>query len=280
MRVPVALSVILAAFWSESVVAVGPHCSLKAPLSCHGNATITDTCCTEVQGQVLSVQFWDTNPATGPEDHWTIHGLWPDNCDGTYEQFCDPSREYANISCILEAAGPRGRNVLSFMQKYWKDQAGQDESFWEHEWNKHGTCYSTLQPKCFGHYKPQEEVVDYFEQATRSFRSLPTYQYLKQAGIVPTTAKNYTYDEFVAALRKPSGITALPRCSKGEVYEVWYTYNVRGSIANGHFERVEPVGEGVGCPSSFKYLPKKMDTVPKPVATKCPAVNATVPTTS
>ena len=34
-------------------------------------------------------------------DSWTIHGLWPDYCDGTYPQFCDSSREYSNIKSIV-----------------------------------------------------------------------------------------------------------------------------------------------------------------------------------
>jgi hypothetical protein len=27
-------------------------------------------------GQLLQTQFWDTAPATGPVDSWTVHGLW------------------------------------------------------------------------------------------------------------------------------------------------------------------------------------------------------------
>jgi ribonuclease T2 len=27
-------------------------------------------------GQILQTQFWDTNPPTGPDDSWTLHGLW------------------------------------------------------------------------------------------------------------------------------------------------------------------------------------------------------------
>ena len=50
------------------------------------------------------------------------------------------------------------------MKKYWKDDAGNDESFWEHEWNKHGTCISTLEPSYYNGYKAQEEVVDSFQQ--------------------------------------------------------------------------------------------------------------------
>ena len=61
------------------------------------------------------------------------------------------------------------------MKQFWKDQGGQDESFWEHEWNKHGTCYSTLSPKCYSQYTPNEEVVDFFTQTTNLFKTLPTY---------------------------------------------------------------------------------------------------------
>ena len=72
----------------------------------------------------------------GPSDAWTIHGLWPDNCDGTYNSFCDPAREYTNITAILTSY--KKNELLEYMKKYWKDYAGNDESFWEHEWNKHG----------------------------------------------------------------------------------------------------------------------------------------------
>lgn len=41
----------------------------------------------------------------GPSDSWTIHGLWPDNCDGTYKANCDDSRAYTNISAILKSYG-------------------------------------------------------------------------------------------------------------------------------------------------------------------------------
>jgi len=51
------------------------------------------------------------------------------------------------------------------MNKYWKNNAGTDESFWEHEWNKHGTCISTLEPGCYNDYKAQEEVVDFFSNS-------------------------------------------------------------------------------------------------------------------
>jgi ribonuclease T2 len=44
---------------------------------------------------VLSTQYWDTHTgleAQGqvlPRDTWTLHGLWPDFCNGSYTQYCD-----------------------------------------------------------------------------------------------------------------------------------------------------------------------------------------------
>lgn len=46
-------------------------------LSCHNSSTVQDLCCfNSPGGALLQTQFWDTDPATGPNDSWTIHGLW------------------------------------------------------------------------------------------------------------------------------------------------------------------------------------------------------------
>jgi len=59
------------------------NCPADLPFSCHNTTAIDNTCCFESPGGlILQTQFWDTNPASGPNNSWTIHGLWPDNCDG------------------------------------------------------------------------------------------------------------------------------------------------------------------------------------------------------
>ncbi len=92
-------------------------------LSCHNTTDVENTCCFLAPGgQLLQTQFWDTNPATGPADHWTVHGLWPDHCDGTFDANCDPGRAYTNITQILEAYNQT--NLLTYMETYWKDYQG------------------------------------------------------------------------------------------------------------------------------------------------------------
>ena len=60
----------------------------------------------------------------------------PHNCDGSYEQYCDSSREYSNITAILKEQDRD--ELLSYMKTYWLDYKGDDESLWEHEFGKHG----------------------------------------------------------------------------------------------------------------------------------------------
>jgi hypothetical protein len=91
-----------------------PKTCSNPQLSCQNTTAISDTCCFNAPGgQLLQTQFWDTSPSTGPSNSWTIHGLWPDHCDGTYDSNCDPSRAYTNITAILQSYGKT--DLLAYM---------------------------------------------------------------------------------------------------------------------------------------------------------------------
>lgn len=62
---------------------------LPAQYSCENITVLTDSCCNVVKGGlVLQTQYWDTYTGLEyqgqllPKGSWSIHGLWPDNCDG------------------------------------------------------------------------------------------------------------------------------------------------------------------------------------------------------
>ncbi|KAL8992765.1 MAG: hypothetical protein Q9169_006859 [Polycauliona sp. 2 TL-2023] len=199
----------------------------------------------------------------------------PDNCDGTYEQYCDPSREYTNISAIISAAGKT--DLLDYMDKYWKDYKGDDEDFWEHEWDKHGTCISTLEPGCYDNYAPQQEVVAYFQKTVDLFKTLDSYAFLAAQGINPSATKIYKSKDILAALAKPRGVEVVIQCRNGELDEIWYFYNVRGSVETGEFVAAEPDGGKSNCPIDVKYLPKT-GTPPSPPSTTKTSSTGTPPT--
>ena len=216
-----------------------PSCS-NPQISCQNSTTVSNTCCFNAPGgQLLQTQFWDFNPATGPVDSWTIHGLWPDHCDGTFDQFCDPNRQYTNISDIIRSSG--ATDLLNYMNTYWKDYQGNDESFWEHEWGKHGTCISTLEPSCYTNYVQQEEVVDFFQKTVDLFKTLPSYTWLSNAGIVPDSSKTYTSAQILAALMTPRGVDVAIQCQNTNQFdEIWYFYDVQGSTQTGKFIPTNP----------------------------------------
>ncbi|KAI4858545.1 ribonuclease T2-like protein [Hypoxylon rubiginosum] len=238
------------------------QCTSTTALSCHNTTTVADTCCFNYPGgSLLQTQFWDTNPTVGPVNSWTIHGLWPDHCDGTYDATCDSSRAYTNISAILKASGDD--DLLSYMETYWLPNDSTAETFWEHEFGKHGTCVSTLEPRCFTNYQATEEVPYYFNTTVALFKTLPTYQFLASAGITPSSTATYKLADIQAALSKNhGGQSVYVGCSSNAIEQVYYYFNVYGSVANGQFVPASPDnGEDGGCPSTgVKYLPKSGST--------------------
>lgn len=190
----------------------------------------------------------------------------PDNCDGSYEQYCAPDREYFNITAILNETAP---STLKYMQEYWKDYKGDDEDFWEHEYNKHGTCMSSLEPRCYPDFEPGQELTDYFTQTVNLFKQLPSYNWLAEAGIVPSSTVTYTAAAIQAALRAHHGFNVIINCKNKELDEIWYHYNVQGSIQTGKFIPAATVGSPSNCPATgIKYLPKSgTNPGPQPTTT-------------
>lgn len=81
--------------------------------------------------------FWNTS--------FTIHGLWPQNYDNTYPTSCTTEPFDENIPYEI------GWNTMT---TYWPDVKYLEtdpnyDSFWEHEWTKHGTCSQLSQSTYF-----------------------------------------------------------------------------------------------------------------------------------
>lgn len=160
------------------------------------------------------------------------------------------------------------------MGTYWKDYQGNDENFWEHEWSKHGTCISTLATDCYSNYIPQQEVVDFFNTTTNLFQTLPTYATLATAGIFPVAGTRYTAAQIQAPLQAMHGASVTLRCTNGALNEVWYHFDVRGSVQTGQFVPAEPNGVTGDCPNTgIKYLPK--GSSPRPTASSTSTVTTT-----
>ncbi|KAI1194695.1 ribonuclease T2-like protein [Nemania serpens] len=278
----IAISMALAALPVTNALSLTTRATCSSSVqSCSSGASsssVSSCCVNKPGGQLLQTQFWDTDPVTGPSNSWTIHGLWPDNCDGTYDENCDSSRAYTGISTILKNNGKSA--LVTYMQNYWQSNSESTEDFWEHEWSTHGTCVSTLDPDCYSSYTKGLEAADYFQVVVDLFKTLDTYGALSAAGITPSSSKTYTSSQIQAALLKVTGKAAVISCSSSELYQVYYGFFVNGPLKNAAFVPSTIVGQGSNCPSSgIKYLPKS-GSGPAPTTTTKTSTKTTTSATS
>ncbi|KAL8280767.1 hypothetical protein RQP46_006771 [Phenoliferia psychrophenolica] len=107
----------------------------------------------------------------------------------------------------------------------------------------------------------EQEVVEFFQRAVSLFKSLPTYDWLSAAGIVPSTSATYTLAQLQQVANARFGQDAIWNCRSGELNEVWYGYTTQGTVTSGTFNPAGPDGTKSTCPSTgIKYLPKSGST--------------------
>lgn len=76
-----------------------------------------------------------------PIAEFTIHGLWPQFSAGGWPQFCDKNHTDISSSLLLDSQPPP---PLPGFHCNWPSFQGSDDAFWDHEWEKHGTCSSPV----------------------------------------------------------------------------------------------------------------------------------------
>eukprot|EP01120_Amphizonella_sp_Union-15-10_P015457 TRINITY_DN7962_c0_g1_i1.p1 TRINITY_DN7962_c0_g1~~TRINITY_DN7962_c0_g1_i1.p1 ORF type:complete len:224 (-),score=31.15 TRINITY_DN7962_c0_g1_i1:118-756(-) len=147
---------------------------------------------------LLFVQQWPGTFCTGScpvsVSFWTIHGLWPNRNDGSWPQYCPgPTFTVSNIT-----------NLLPTMQTYWPSLSGSDDSFWKHEWEKHGTCAMTL---------PALSTENLFFAETLRLRlKVDFLSILKSDGITPSSSATYTASQIHNSIRASLNVNGVLNC--------------------------------------------------------------------
>jgi len=223
---------------STFLLAVLPALACASPVlleaSCPANllscaVPSSNTCCSPTYGIVVLSQQWIPN--YGPSDAFTLHGLWPNTCSNGRApgNGCDDSRRYENIAALVSKAG----SLKSEMDTYWPSYTGDNNKFWTHEWGKHGTCVTTLAPKCLTAtpYVRGSEIVPYFRKALELRSTYDLYAALARAGIEPTLnrSQGYTVANVEAAVRRAYGKTPELRCKGNVISDINLYFNVRNS---------------------------------------------------
>lgn len=76
----------------------------------------------------------ETRLANIPKNHMSIHGLWPSLKSGSQISTCNTGTQ---VSIVDD-----GSSTFISARKYWPSLTGANTDFWNHEYNKHGYCYS------------------------------------------------------------------------------------------------------------------------------------------
>ena len=69
-----------------------------------------------------------------PKNIFTLHGLWPSFKDGRRLSDCNTG---SKIDVKIT-----GENLYKEMLTYWISYVNKNDEFWDHEYNKHGYCYT------------------------------------------------------------------------------------------------------------------------------------------
>ncbi|KAL6438420.1 hypothetical protein ACFW04_004499 [Cataglyphis niger] len=119
------------------------------------------------------------------QEEWTIHGIWPTRYQTKGPQFCNTSLPF-NPSVLAP--------LKNQLKENWIDiQNGSDPySFWEHEWNKHGTCAVAI--------KALNNEYNYFQEGLKLLDIYNMLDVLAKANIVP--GQKYMVENMLIGIEK------------------------------------------------------------------------------
>lgn len=94
----------------------------------------------------------------------------PTQCNGRHISDCGTSNEWHNVQKLLSEEDHRR------IRSVWRPTQGTYNDFWNYQWQKHGTCISTLAPTCPNQTDVKASIVHYMTRTMELFSQFDTYQ--------------------------------------------------------------------------------------------------------
>ncbi|KAG0053853.1 ribonuclease T2-like [Gryganskiella cystojenkinii] len=231
-------------------------------VSCSKQSEGVDGCCLPKMGLVVLTQQWI--PGLGPKDEFTLHGLWPDTCDGGQGPAtgCDAKRIYKDVETRIQKQSG-GDDLLKEMNTYWSSYRGDNNQFWSHEWSKHGTCLSTLRPTCpafassGGDGGDNKDVFQYFTKTLELRSKYDLYKALAAKGILPGSTPDVK--DMHAAIYDAFKFNAEINCRQGVLSESNHEYVLTETLDKGSCSGM------ISYPSKGAPTPAPAKPVSKPI---------------
>ncbi|KAG9323932.1 hypothetical protein KVV02_004349 [Mortierella alpina] len=192
-----------------------------------------DRCCLPEHGLLLLVQQWDVT--VGPSNKFTMHGIWPDTCSGGIVpvdtsrdmqkdphwcpgshkdwQGCDDNRLFWDIEQRLKDYS--NQTFMDQMKTFWPSNSGKNNCFWSHEWNRHGTCVSNLDPSCKSDPVEGEDVYAFFSKGLELRSKYDLYRALARKGIFPNQRAKVDINRIRNAIQAAFNVGPSLSCKPG-----------------------------------------------------------------
>jgi len=140
-------------------------------------------------------------------DYFTIHGIWPDNTNGPYPEYC--AKEYLNLTTLAD--------VLADLAKYWTDFTD-PYSLIKHEYEKHWTCLQ------------DDPLLDtahkYFSMGLSLRNKINIYALLRDCQIIPSNSVKYETAILANIISNYTGHRIVITCDDNSVLnEIRFCYD-------------------------------------------------------
>jgi len=156
---------------------------------------------------LMLVQQWaitecqDAFKCKAQATYFTLHGLWPEREDGTYPTSCAQGKAYD--STVMAPLLPQ-------LNTYWPSLNGVSDSFWNHEYTKHGRCAVDAFPT----------QLEYFSGTLSLLSTYNVSLALAKAGLFPSNTRAMNLTAIDAALKAAYGHGMAIQCDKANRIEV------------------------------------------------------------
>lgn len=129
-------------------------------------------------------------------DMWTVHGIWPTKIGTEGPLYC-PSSVHFDPDQLT--------SIMEDLKAYWTNVEANTKanSFWKHEWDKHGTC-AVILPEL-------NSVTNYFKKGLEWNKVYMLNEILANSKVVPG-ATGYTVEQIYDAIKAHTNVNPMIQC--------------------------------------------------------------------
>lgn len=132
---------------------------------------------------------------------WTLHGLWPNNYNGTYPSHCENEIQLGTHSL--------NQALIDQLNSKWPTYkvVNSNQYFWNYEWQKHGTCATEV--------NETSTLEKYFSKSLELLDKYNIGTILRKANI--QEGDQYEYSTIVNAIKNDLKVNGQIGCVKNPV---------------------------------------------------------------